>query len=312
MEDFLADAGLLEVLLGGVGVVGVDDQRHVLQTFGLVNIVQMLQLFEVVIGPGLAVVVDITTQDGMGQLVAGGVDLPAAVNEGVVVLGGHDGVEHHGQVAAGGVLHAHGDGNAAGGQAVLLILHAPGADSHIGQQVGEVAVIVGIQHLIGGGQAGVLQHVGVEAADGDDALQHVHILFGIGLVQQALVAVAGGAGLVGVDTGDQDQTVFHLLLQARQSLAVIHHRIFPVCGAGADDQHHLVALAGENVGDLLVTGGLDGGQLGGQGIPFLDLHGDGELSLEVHISHGRNLFICKLYTLYHAMGTIAITIFCLL
>ena len=297
MEDFLADAGLLEVLLGGVGVVGVDDQRHVLQAFGLVNVVQMLQLFEVVIGPGLAVVVDITTQDGVGQLVAGGVDLPAAVNEGVVVLGGHDGVEHDGQVAAGGVLHAHGDGNAAGGQAVLLILHASRAHGHIGQQVGEVAVIVGIQHLVGGGQAGVLQHVGVEAADGDDALQHVHILLGVGLVQEALVAVAGGPGLVGVDTGDQDQTVIDFLLQLRQTLAVIHHGVFPVGGAGADDQHHLVALAGENVGDLLVTGGLHGGQLGGQGVALLDLHGDGELSLEVHISHGRNLSIFKLFTL---------------
>ena len=221
----------------------------------------------------------------MGKGIAGGIHLPAPVDEGVGVLGGHDGIEHDGNVPAGGVFHAYGNVNAAGGQTVLLIFDTPRAHRHVREQVGKIAVIVRVEHFVGGGKAGACQHIGVQAADGDDALQHIGGFPGVGLVQKPLIAVAGGAGLVGVDPGNQNQLVRHRFLQFCQPLAVFQHRVFPIGRAWTDDQHHFAAFSGENVGNFLVPAGFDLRKFGGQGVLLLDLLGNGQFALENHILH---------------------------
>ena len=239
--------------------------------------------------------VDITSQDRVSQLVARSLHLPPPVEEGMLPLGGLDGVEHHGQIAAGGVFHAHGHVDARGRQPVLLIFHTPGAHRHIGQKVAQIPVIRRIQHLVGGGKPRFRQHPGVEPPDGDDALEEVVFPLRVGLVQEALVALAGGAGLVGVDPGNQDQLFPHLLLQARQPGAVFQHRILPVGGAGADDEGHPAAPPRKNVRQLPVPPPLDLRQGGGQGVARLDLLRHGEPAFEVHIFHGCTPWSCFLH-----------------
>ena len=70
VKDLLTDAGLFHILLVGVGVVGIHDQGHVLQVLGGVDVVQMLQFLEMVVGPCLAVAVDVAPEDGVSQIVA--------------------------------------------------------------------------------------------------------------------------------------------------------------------------------------------------------------------------------------------------
>ena len=179
-------------------MIGVHNQCHVLKTFGLIILIQVLQILIVVVGDGLAMLIHITPEDGMSQGIAGGVHLPATVNKGMSALSGQNGIEHNGNIPAGGVLHTHRNGNAAGGQPVLLIFHAPGPHGHIGQQIGKIPIIVRVQHFIGGGQAGFRQHIGVEPANGNDPLEHVGLALRVWLVKQPLVACACGSGLVGV------------------------------------------------------------------------------------------------------------------
>ena len=50
--------------------------------------------------------VDIAAQNRVGQGIAVGMDFPSAENKGVLLLGGVDGIKHHGKVAAGRVFHA--------------------------------------------------------------------------------------------------------------------------------------------------------------------------------------------------------------
>ena len=85
----------------------------------------------------------------MGVRVALALDLPVAVDEDVRALGGTDGIHHHGKVAAGGILHANGHVEAAGGEPMLLVLDAAGADCDIRYQVCEEMVVLGIKHLVG-------------------------------------------------------------------------------------------------------------------------------------------------------------------
>ena len=116
-------------------MVGVHHHRRELEAPLLVQLPQAHQILIVVVGHAGAVLVHAPAQDGVGQGVAGGGHVPAPVEEGVPRLGRLDGVEHHGQVAAGGVLHAHGDVHAAGGEPVLLVLHGPGPHRLVGEHV---------------------------------------------------------------------------------------------------------------------------------------------------------------------------------
>ena len=55
----------------------------------------------------------------------------------------------------------------------------------------------------------------------DKSRNKIHTFFGIGLMNNALVSVACGAGLVGIDPGDQDQLILDLLVDLRKPADII-------------------------------------------------------------------------------------------
>ncbi len=85
---------------------------------------------------------------------------------------------------------------------------------------------------------------------GDDAGQKVLPLAGVRLVDDAFIAVSGGAGFVGVDPGDQDQFIFYLVVDPGKPFYVLTDRILVIRGAGTDDDQKFVALAGDDGADL--------------------------------------------------------------
>ena len=111
---------------------------------------------------------------------------------------------------------------------VLLVLHRTGPHRHIGQQVGQVQVVFRVQHFVGAGEARLGNCPQVDVPDGDDALEHVRLMGGIGLVDHSLVALPVGAGLVGVDAGNDQQLFLHLLLDPDQPGDVVQHRFLRV------------------------------------------------------------------------------------
>ena len=111
----------------------------------------------------------------------------------------------------------------------------------------------------------------MQIADGNDAAKHIGALGGVGLMEHALVACARGAGLIGVDTRDDDQLVRDLIRDATQSADIVQNRFAVVGGAGSDDQQNLVAPALKNRGDLRISCRLDLLHFGGKGVHFLDV-----------------------------------------
>ena len=94
-----------------------------------------------VVRQALVMLVDSTTQDGVGQRVALCLYFPAAVDELMTVLCCVYGVQHDGECAAGRILHADRYVDAAGNEAVLLVLNGTCADCNIGHNVGKVGQI---------------------------------------------------------------------------------------------------------------------------------------------------------------------------
>ena len=253
VEHFLYDADLLLELLVGIVVVGVYDAGGILQIPGAVKLKELPEVLVVVVGQRHASLVDRAAKDGVGQVVSRGLDVPVAVDEGVAVLGRIDGIQHDGQVAAGGVLHAGGHVDAAGHQAVLLVLHRAGADGDVGKEVHHIAEVFRIEHLVGGGQAGFLDGPDVHVAQGDDACQRIRLLLRVWLVHDALVAVSCGARLIRINARDDQDLVLDLLLHGNQAAHIVADGFLVVCGAGTDDGQKFIGFPGKYLSDFFIA-----------------------------------------------------------
>ena len=165
---------------------------------------------------------------------------------------------------------------------MLLVFDRARAHGNVAQQVDEVLVIRGVEHLVGGEEARFLNNAQVHVADGLNAFEQVIGRLGVGVVQQALVASALGARLVGVDARNDDELVLDLLGDPGQSVHVLKHRVLAVGRARADDEYLACVLAGKDLGDLGIECLLFGGKLGRKRHFLADLHGDRQPAFEIH------------------------------
>ena len=191
---------------------------------------------------------------------------------------------------------------------MLLVLDRACAHGDVAQQVNEVLVVGGIEHLVGGEETRLLDDAQMHVADGLDALEQIVGSLGIGVVQQALVTGALGARLVGVDTRDDDELVLDLFGGLGQAVHVLEDRILAVGRARANDEHLARILAGKDLGDLGIECLLLGGKLGRKRHFLADLHGDRQPTFEFHGHRGllnqlmatRTLSNARHYPLSHA------------
>ena len=169
---------------------------------------------------------------------------------------------------------------------MLLVLNGARTHRDVGEKVNEVLVVGGIEHLVRGEHARLLHHAQMHVADGLHAAEHVVGSLGVGVVEQALVAHALGARLVGVDARDHDETVLDLLGELGQTAGVVEHGILAVGRARADDEEHAVVLAAQHRGHGGVKVCLARRHLGREWHLGADVLGDGQETLELHGHEG--------------------------
>ena len=170
-HDLLGDPRLFLVLLVRVRMVRVDDDHGIGELALLVRLGYLDQVLIVIVGEALSELVHRAPQDAVRQRVARGLHLPTVVAEDVRSLRRLHGVKHDVEIAGRRVLHAHGDVQSAAGQAVLLVLDRTRTHGHVAQNVLEVGIVVGIEHLVRGRKVRLLQRPEVHFPDGLDALR---------------------------------------------------------------------------------------------------------------------------------------------
>ena len=114
-------------------------------------------------------------------------------------------------------------------------------------------------------------------ADCQDPFKHVRAFFRVRLMDHAHVAFAGSPGLVGVYSGDNDQTILCLLLYFYQAAGIVTYGLLIIGRAGAYDHQKFIALSRKDFTDLLIPLALELGQLGIQGKLFPYLSGGRQL-----------------------------------
>lgn len=200
----------------------------------------------------LAPAVHKAPENTVGQRVAAGAHIVAAINKRGGILRRPHGVEHHRHVAAGGIFHPHGNVHPAGGEPVLLVFHRARADGLIGQNIVQIAPVFRVKHLVRRRQGAFAHGPDVHFPNGDNAPVEIRRLGRIRLVQHPLVACAGRAGLVRINARNQNQPIRHLLADLRQAAHVLANRILVVRGARTDNYKKLVRLPGKHLFNLRI------------------------------------------------------------
>ena len=225
--------------------------------------------------------------------VAGRLHVPVAIDEGVRCLSSNDGVEHDGVVARGRVLHAHGHVQARRDKPVLLVFNRACTHRHVGKQVGQEAVVLGIEHLVSTEETRLLDDGQVHVANGTDAGKQVGLTVGVGLMEHAHVAQTQRARLVGVEAWNEDELAGHLFLGLGQAGAVLEYGVLAIGRAGADDDELARIRSVHNGGNCSVKGNFALFCLRRHRHLGLDVLRVGQAALEFH-SHSHAPRRCRL------------------
>ena len=267
-------------------MIGVDDHRGIFQPLLFVHIDEPHQILVVIVGDVVAVHVHTAAQYRVRVGVAIGAHLAGAVLELVGYLRRIDRVERDGKAAVHRILYPAGDVHAARDKPVLLVFGRTRADRDIGQEVVEVDVILGIEHLVGGGKPALRDRPQMHLAKRDYARLNVRlVLVRIGVVQYPLVALTLGARLVGVYAWDDKDLFLDLFGKPGKAVHIVADRRLVVRRTRSDNDHQPLVVAAQDRLRLFVAARLDRGDLRRDGLELLDLFGRHDLfDLDEHIT----------------------------
>ena len=234
-------------------MVSIDDDRHIFKVSFAVAFIQREEILVVVVRHILTVVIDEATEDSVSERITLGKNFPASVEEFMGILSSNDRVEHNGYISACGVFHTDGDIHTAGGKSMLLILDRASTDSDVREQVGEVAVIFGIEHLIGTEETCFLDSLCVQVSDREQTCEQILGFLGVGLMSHSHISLACSAGLICIYSGYDYELVTDLFGDLSKARGIVKHSIFSVSRARADYEQHSVIFAAHNVSDLGIT-----------------------------------------------------------
>ena len=244
-----------------------------------------------VVGGASACVVNVSAKNRVGIRIAVCGNLPTTVNKCVSGLCGNDRVHHNTKIAARGVLHSNRNADAACGQSVLLVLNRTCSNRNVGKKVRKVTVILGVQHFVSAGEIVVAQSCHMKLTDGNDALVHIRLFLGIGLMQHSLVALTRGSRLVRVNTGDDNDLICYLLLHSAKAGNVFKNRLAVISGARSDHEKKLIGATVKYSANSFVSCSFYLLHTLGEWIFFLNLLGNRKLSVEIHLHFYLPLFI---------------------
>ena len=153
---------------------------------------------------------------------------------------------------------------------MLLVLNGAGTDCNVGKNIGNIPPVFGIEHFVCSGQSGFFYGTDVHLTHGNQSGEKVRFLFRVRLMDNALVALAGSSGLVGVNSGNQNQLVLYLFVYSGKPVDIIAYGIFVVRGAGSDNNQKFIALSGKDIPDFSIPFFLDFNESGRKRVLFPD------------------------------------------
>ena len=235
VQNFLGDTNLLIVLLVGVGVVGIHDHCRVLEIFFLIFFKKKTKILIMIVWHCLTMFIDRTTQNCMCERISICLHLPASVDETMRSLSCNNRIYHNTEITAGRIFHSGRDIHTADSQTMLLILNRTCTYCNVGKDVGEITVVLRIEHLICAGKSTFLDCMNMHFADSNQSCEHVRSFLRVRLMDHTLVSLTGSTRFIGVNTWNDQNFVFDLFLDLAETQKIVTDSIFIVSRAWTDD-----------------------------------------------------------------------------
>lgn len=118
---------------------------------------------------------------------------------------------------------------------MLLVFYRTCTDSNVGEQVVNVTPVFRIKHFVGRGQTTFFNGTDVQLTHCNQSGNHIRSFLRVRLGSNTFIAFAGCSWLIGVDTRDNNQTVFDIFCNFGQAADVVADRFFAVSGTRSDD-----------------------------------------------------------------------------
>ena len=283
VKNVLRNPDLLQVLLAGIGVIGVYNDSRIFQSSLVIQRFQAPQGLIMIIRHAAAELIDIAAENRMRHGVSGGLHFPAPVQKALPALRRLNGVHHHRQIPGRRVFHACRNPDSACHQPVQLVLYRACPDRNIGQQVGQVPVILRVQHLLRTGKTGFFDHPCVQLPDSDNPGLHVLSFFRIRLMDHSFISFSDRSGFIGIDTRNNENPVLYLFLHPRQTVHILQYRILVIRGTRTNKKKKLIAFSGKNIFYFPVSFFLQRFDLRRKRKFFLQLRRGGNFTEKLHL-----------------------------
>ena len=165
---------------------------------------------------------------------------------------------------------------------MLLIFDRSRTDGNVRQNVGQISVIFGIQHLVGARKARLAHNLEVEQTYRYKSFLHIGTVLGVGLMEHTHISLARRSRLVCVKAGHYEYFVGDLVLHFAEPINIIHDRVFAIGGAGTYYEKQFFAPAFEYVLYLFIFISLALCVFFRYGIFFFYLFGCKQFSYQFH------------------------------
>ena len=204
-----------------------------------------------------SIFVNTTTKNYMCKIISFCCNIHSSVNEVMRVLSSNYGVHHNWKVSTGRVLHTNRNVHSTGCQTVLLVLYRTGTDCLIRKDIVKIASVLRIKHLVCGCQSCLFDRADMHSADCNDTLKKVWSLIRIRLMEHSLISFSCCTWFVCINTRNDHQTVWYLLVHFCKTIHIVAHRIFIVCGTWSHDNNKFIGFSFKNLPNLRITFLLD-------------------------------------------------------
>ena len=212
MKNFFCNTNLLVILFIRVGVVSINNNSRILKVLFLIFLPEKTKIFVVIIRNSFPVFVYGTAKNCVCKLISCCLYFPASVNKTMSALSCNNRVKHNCKVTTGRVFHTCRNFHTADSKTVLLILNRTCTYCYIRKQIGQIAIVLRIEHLICACHSACLDSMDVHLTDCDKSGKKVRLFFGIRLMNHTLIALSCCSRFVCINTRNDQNLVGYFFL----------------------------------------------------------------------------------------------------
>ena len=149
-------------------------------------------------------------------------------------------IYHNAEITAGRIFHSGRDIHTADSQTMLLILNRTCTYCNVGKDVGEITVVLRIEHLICAGKPTFLDCMNMHFADSNQSCEHVRSFLRVRLMDHTLVTLACSTWFIRINARNDQNLICYFVLYFAKAKKIIADRILIISRTWTNDRKKFI------------------------------------------------------------------------